>query len=259
MRIRRTVYFCLLLAAFNSHAASFNCGVDLSKTETIICDVPELSELDDVLLKTYGLALNASPNRDALRKEQRRWLTTVRNRCTHAECLFKAYSDRIIELEFIWEKKTRESRGVPDLKKPFEGRWESCQIYKGDEICSSYLLVQDGARVCGEWEYWATNRIYSGQLQAVQNGPSQAKLSLICGTPGSETSTDCDNTALPKGRWENAKGGLSICNGQLYDGPLKDTCASPSQVPGFFFRPLGKKDRASLSSGWLKKTCLSGG
>lgn len=251
-----TLLFCLLIAASTSQAASFDCGGELSKVEKRICDVGELSELDDILAKTYKLVMALSPTRDALKAEQRRWLTTVRNRCTDTKCLLKAYSDRVGALEAIWKKRTRLNPTSPDKNRPFEGRWENCQLFKGDEICSSYVLIQKGGHVCGEWEYWATYRIYSGQLQALTKSLNQAELTLICGTPGSETNTECDNTSQ-HGSWEKAKGGLSICNGQLYGEPLKDSCTRLSRSPGFFYRPLSKKDRENLySQGSLMKSCL---
>lgn len=260
MHIIRTLLLCLLFAASHSQAASFDCGSELSKVEKTICDVGEISELDDVLVKTYKLVMDLAPNRGALRAEQRRWLTTVRNQCLNSECLLTAYAERVGALEAIWKKTTRASRASPDEKKPFEGRWEICQLFKGDEICSSYVLTQRGGRVCGEWEYWATYRIYSGQLQALTKNSNQAELTLICGTPGSETSTECDNNKPPHGSWQKAKGGLSICNGQLYDEPLKNSCSTLSRSPGFLYQPLNKKDREYLySQEWLKKACLGDG
>lgn len=260
MHIVRAILICLLCIAFKCHATSFDCEKKLTIVEEAICNDQEISELDEVLMRTYKLVMDISPNHDALKKEQKRWLSTVRNRCANSECLLKTYGERIAELETIWKTRTRQVRAAPDAAKPFEGRWERCQLFKGQEICSSYLLVQNGARVCGEWEYWATYRTYSGQLQAKTKGQEQAELTVICGTPGSETSTDCDNTAQPNGKWEKAIGGLSRCNGRLYDEPLTASCAALSKSPGFLYRPLSKKDRESLSSqAWLKRACLGDG
>jgi uncharacterized protein len=259
MHIVCAIVIGLIFAASSGHAASFDCDKKLSAIEESICEDQELSELDEILMRTYKLVLPISPNKDALRKGQRQWLTTVRNRCTSSDCLLKVYSARVQALEAIWEKTALQARGAPSEEKPFEGRWEHCQIYRGEEICSSYDLVQQGAHVCGLWEYWATNKIYSGQLQAAIKKHNHAELKLICGRLGSETSTECDNSVQPTGAWEKAKGRLSVCNGKLYDRQSSASCAPINQAHGFLYRPLADKERESLFSQVWLRACLRDG
>ena len=126
------------------------------------------------------------------------------------------------------------------------------------QICSSYLLVQSGERVCGEWEYWATSRIYDGRLQARAQG-ERATVELICGRPGGETQTECAYENEAEEAWEKAKGGLAVCEGLLYATQTEMPCSAAKSTGSFFgFNALTNNQRKEiLSQPWVKK-CLSG-
>lgn len=87
----------LSAAAATAHAASFDCTKALSRNEQLICSNPLLSELDDQMGTSYEIALSQSPDPDALKREQRKWLVK-RNGCAEVECLRVAYSTRLAEL-----------------------------------------------------------------------------------------------------------------------------------------------------------------
>jgi uncharacterized protein len=67
--------------------------------EYLICNIKELSGLDEILGKAYVQALKRASNPARIRKEQLRWLREVRPMCNFdTECLKEAYSLRIKEL-----------------------------------------------------------------------------------------------------------------------------------------------------------------
>jgi uncharacterized protein len=248
---------------YNCDAASFDCEKKLSQIEDAICADRALSDLDEALQKSYGQLMRMSAVPNTLKADQRRWLTQVRNQCNDMVCLAEAYRERISELESRWEKQVRDSherRGEAGQSKtkPFEGNWKACSLYRGDEICSSYLLVQSGERVCGEWEYWATSRIYDGRLQARAQG-ERATVELICGRPGGETQTECAYENEAEEAWEKAKGGLAVCEGLLYATQTEMPCSAAKSAGSFFgFNALTNNQRKEiLSQPWVKK-CLSG-
>ena len=255
-----------LLASASCSAAGFNCEKAKSNVEKMICDDEELSHLDKALLSTYQAVLAVAADQGALKTGQKRWLAKVRDRCKDAMCLSQAYDERIYALERIWNDQfvsagIAMSRANANRANVFEGEWRDCQLFKGAEICSSYKFVQQKKRVCGEWEEWATYDIYSGQLQATLRANSEAKLDLICGRPGGEIRTDCDNDAKPDGSWQKAKGGLSICDDRLFPTEEDAPCSTLLRTTGvsFSYRPLTRKERKRLlDQPWVKR-CLSDG
>ena len=94
-----TVLICLSSAI--AHGASFDCNKASTRTEKIICSNVKLSSADEQLAKIYKEALAASTDKEALRREQREWLSSQRDVCTTAECMLDAYLARIGLLEKI--------------------------------------------------------------------------------------------------------------------------------------------------------------
>jgi uncharacterized protein len=91
----------------DAHVSSFHAlgqGRDLrrSKTSTFvekaICSDKQLSALDDQLGHLYKAALASASNNAMLKADQKAWLS-LRNQCGDADCLKKAYADRINVLE----------------------------------------------------------------------------------------------------------------------------------------------------------------
>lgn len=84
-----------------SVAASFDCSEARTTVEKMICGNKELSRLDSLLADTFKRTLNNKQpaESEALIKDQRRWLKTVRNRCMDEACLSKTMHDRINDLD----------------------------------------------------------------------------------------------------------------------------------------------------------------
>jgi uncharacterized protein YecT (DUF1311 family) len=66
--------------------------------ETKICSDESLRDLDHVLNLTYQSARRVASDKTALYGEQRKWLSTVRDKCGDEDCLSHVYHTRIEEL-----------------------------------------------------------------------------------------------------------------------------------------------------------------
>jgi hypothetical protein len=143
--------------------------------------------------------------------------------------------------------------------KPFEGVWESCGTSKGERICRYDILKQKADRICGLWHHWASSRDYGGRLIADAEGLS-ARVKFICGSPGSETNTECPGEGVPFAsfEWQQVEKPWLICDNRLFDAPNGDgkSCAdivksqSLPKLSNFALRSLSEDDRR-----WLK-ACL---
>lgn len=76
-------------------APSFDCTKALNPAETLVCNAPEVAELDRHLSRAYRLALSRSDQPEAERAIQMRWLAERRNTCDDTACLRKAYRQRL--------------------------------------------------------------------------------------------------------------------------------------------------------------------
>jgi uncharacterized protein len=102
----RSAKFCsaalaaLLLGSWPSVAQpSFDCGKATLPVERFICASPELSGLDEMLARSYTVAVGKLGEAGAcLRVDQSRWLRAVRNACPDDACLRRAYRLRLGEL-----------------------------------------------------------------------------------------------------------------------------------------------------------------
>jgi hypothetical protein len=141
----------------------------------------------------------------------------------------------------------------------FDGVWQSCQTWKGGQACIYYILKQKSDRICGLWHYWASRQNHDGRLIADARRLS-ARITFICGTPGSETGMDCAGDGVPftPSQWERTERPLLICDGRLFD-VLKgegNSCADTGKAKGLprvsqFAQPsVSESDRA-----WLR-ACL---
>jgi uncharacterized protein len=68
---------CVLLSlgfATAASAASFDCAKAKSRTEHLVCDTPQLSQLDEQLAQTYRADLAVSPTPVGLTLAQRQWM-----------------------------------------------------------------------------------------------------------------------------------------------------------------------------------------
>ena len=97
-----SILFCLIISTpFQTLAASFDCKKATAPIEKQICADPGLSVLDKQLAAAYQQALAAATDIDALKCQQREWLTKTRNTCRDEECLKNSYTVRFKELSII--------------------------------------------------------------------------------------------------------------------------------------------------------------
>lgn len=88
----------LLTGSDPTQAASFDCSKASTSIEKTLCADAALSDLDELLLQHYKKAQVHAATPDALKDQQKAWLKTVRDACTDAKCLKRAYKARIGEL-----------------------------------------------------------------------------------------------------------------------------------------------------------------
>lgn len=86
-----------LCFAVNVQAASFDCAKASTKVEKIICDNPEISQLDDELSASYKTALQDEKHAESIRQAQKQWMRE-RNGCADADCVKRAYEMRLSSL-----------------------------------------------------------------------------------------------------------------------------------------------------------------
>ncbi len=97
--IKAIILSILFIAPASIFAASFDCQRADTATEHLICSTPAISQLDEELSESYTRALNSHPAPSELRQAQLKWLKEVRNRCTDADCLIRAYRDRLTQVD----------------------------------------------------------------------------------------------------------------------------------------------------------------
>jgi len=98
--VRKIVLLVILtgagfIAEAENPGPSFPCGRAKNHAETTICATPELAAADRDLAEIYlSVSNQGGIDPKALRKEEDRWLSDVRNRCTNPACLRDAYAAR---------------------------------------------------------------------------------------------------------------------------------------------------------------------
>ncbi len=110
-------------------AASFDCTKAATKIEKLICNTPELSQLDDDLWVAYNNNMFDiwGPEEAAYKQQQRNWLKTVRNRCATIDCLAEVYQERLWALNG-----TKEPLPLFSLRRNHDF---------GSGVCEAYLNV----------------------------------------------------------------------------------------------------------------------
>ncbi|WP_066261981.1 hypothetical protein [Hydrogenophaga flava] len=103
------------------------------------------------------------------------------------------------------------SGGKSKVSAPFAGSWVSCGRNDSPDLCSRYLLLQRGKRICGTWSYVASYKSYDGRVVAEAVSSVEARRTRICGRPGSETRTECEDG------WETIDRPLHLCDEKLGD------------------------------------------
>jgi uncharacterized protein len=84
---------CFLISC-SAYAASFDCAKAQTRVEKLICEDPQISQLDEDMADAYANALKAVEVRASVRDEQKQWLK-VRNSCKSSDCLYRVYEKRV--------------------------------------------------------------------------------------------------------------------------------------------------------------------
>ena len=132
----------------------------------------------------------------------------------------------------------------------FQGAWEHCEMSRGTQYCSSYVLLQVGSNVCGTWEYTATNSIYAGQLEGTALSELVMRKDRVCGSPGSETQVPCSDEDGPQVSWELARGALYLIGGGLDE-------SAQATKPYYARRPFRPGEQADLEAQEWVASCLA--
>lgn len=100
--IRRAAWLLLASWCCAAGAASFDCAKAQSRIDKAICADAEVSTLDEHLARYYQAARAALQiSVECLAADQRRWLSSARNKCADAACLRKVYLERLAELDAL--------------------------------------------------------------------------------------------------------------------------------------------------------------
>jgi len=86
-----------------SFAPSFDCAKVSNGPERLICNSQELSQLDVELGQAYKslMEVTAESDKAETKREQIEWRRRDRDACSTADCVAKAYQDRIAELNTV--------------------------------------------------------------------------------------------------------------------------------------------------------------
>jgi len=136
---------------------------------------------------------------------------------------------------------------APQASGAFAGQWEACEGTTSPDECSRYVLLQQGDRICGTWSYFATNDSYEGRVIARATSPTEARRTHVCGRPGSETDTECEDG------WQTIDKPLRICDGKLGD----LTRADGSCFADYRAVPLANEVRDALQAAPWVQECLA--
>jgi len=99
---KAAIAIALFFATLASQGASFDCSKATTNVEKLICQDTAasrtVSELDSAMSDIYSAKLADAPDPDTLKKDQRHWLSSIRNKCSDTPCLEAAYTQRIEQL-----------------------------------------------------------------------------------------------------------------------------------------------------------------
>ena len=91
--------FVLGLAAPVGALAALDCSHARTNTEKMLCSNTRLAEADERLAAAYRGAMRRGADPKELMESQRVWIRDARDVCNEAECMLKAYEERISELD----------------------------------------------------------------------------------------------------------------------------------------------------------------
>ncbi|MDR1351072.1 MAG: DUF1311 domain-containing protein [Zoogloeaceae bacterium] len=191
----------ILLSGFYAQYAS---AIDFSPSASRDCVYIKAcyETADNNLNRVYRQILESlsGEEKTALRNKQRAWLQERDNQCAQYEdnetkltaCRLDATIPRVAELSVL-------DLQVNQHKHQFEGKWESCFEFDdkelieqyGRENCVAYYLIENDKNICGEWEDWASGRLYGGNVLLRAIDSRYAEFVKICSNGGYSGYANC--------------------------------------------------------------------
>ena len=99
MRIQhKNLVLRLLLILVIATSAQANCPTPINTAEKLIASNSDVAALDVELNRAYRVAMRRAPTPKIVQAEQKKWLTSVRNKCSDAKCLISVYTLRNAQL-----------------------------------------------------------------------------------------------------------------------------------------------------------------
>lgn len=86
-------------APATSRGPSFDCATASTSVEKMICADPKLADADAATVTAYKVALVTAADQDGFKHHHANWRKTVRDACTDAACVSRAYQERLKELK----------------------------------------------------------------------------------------------------------------------------------------------------------------
>ena len=139
----------LMAASHVAAAASFSCSTAHTEQEKLICADEESSSLDSKLATLYELAIDLIKG-DALKAEQRKWISGTRTQCKEIGCIRSSYRSRIHSIE------NELSRDAVSLDEPIAGELDSpCSPDTGNRFEISMGPGDAHGAISGTIEGWS--------------------------------------------------------------------------------------------------------
>ncbi|WP_293717262.1 hypothetical protein [Stenotrophomonas sp. UBA7606] len=108
-------------------------------------------------------------------------------------------------------------------------------------------MIQHGDRICGTWTYFATGQENASTVVARAISETKARRTQVCGRPGSETDTPCEEG------WQQMDRPLELCAGKLSDMTgVGDACLADYEAV-----PAAEDELAALEAAPWVKSCLA--
>lgn len=91
------LWMCMVVAP--SALAVMDCSRARTGVEKMLCSSQRAAAAEQRMALAFRAAFGHTADREALRADQQRWQSSVRDACTEIDCLLKAFEERIAELE----------------------------------------------------------------------------------------------------------------------------------------------------------------
>lgn len=99
--MRRIVFLAavITLALPIASPAAIDCSRAKTNSEKLLCSNPRLEQADERLAFAFRGAVRRGADPEKLMESQRAWIRNARDVCNDAECMLRAYEERISDLD----------------------------------------------------------------------------------------------------------------------------------------------------------------